>query len=617
MSWAHLSTVLWLRWRIRANQIKRYGSVNAVITAILYVLLLVFAASSFVGAMPIGKYLLADVRPVVLMLVWDGIVVSFLFCWMIGVITELQRSESLSPDKFLHLPVTLSGVFLVNYVSSLFSLSSIVFVPAMLGLAIGLAAGRGFSMLWALPLIAAFFLMLTALTYQLRGWLAAMMSNPRRRRTIIVGLTIGLVLIAQTPNVINLWASDQRDRKSTRTRQSPQEILLNAQRAAGAMTQEEFLRQQAELKRAADKEQQAKRQVETDQFGHWARRANQVLPPGWLPWGVVTAAEGGWWQPLLAIAGMVAIGMASLARAYRTTIRYYTGQFNSKQKAAPAAATPPVRTVSRSSGLGRPTLLERRLPWVSEHAAAVAVSGLRSLLRAPEAKMMLLSPVILALLFGSMLFRDSMNLAQQFRPLLGIGAVAMTLFGMVQFVGNQFGFDREGFRVFVLSPAARRDILIGKNLAMAPLALGISYALIMLIQVLRPMRWDHFLAMFPQTIAMYLVFCLMSNWLSILAPMTISAGSMKPRNPRLSVILIHVLFTFAIPFAVAPTLLPWLAEYFVAAFGFQWPVPLFLAGAVVAVPLFGLLYWALVSNQGELLQHRELAILEVVTKKAE
>ena len=36
---------------------------------------------------------------------------------------------------------------------------------------------------------------------------------------------------------------------------------------------------------------------------------------------------------------------------------------------------------------------------------------------------------------------------------------------LVQFLANQFGFDRDGFRALILSPADRRLILLGKNLA--------------------------------------------------------------------------------------------------------------------------------------------------------
>src|SRR5581483_8318275 len=112
-------------------------------------------------------------------------------------VSELQRSEALALNKFLHLPVYLSAVFLINYLSSLLSLTLIVFVPALLAFTLGLALGRGPLMLLLLPLLAAFFLAVTALTYQFQGWLAALMSNPRRRRNVIVLATIAIILLAQ------------------------------------------------------------------------------------------------------------------------------------------------------------------------------------------------------------------------------------------------------------------------------------------------------------------------------------------------------------------------------------------------------------------------------------
>ena len=46
----------------------------------------------------------------------------------------------------------------------------------MVALALGLALSRGPLMLLLLPLIAAFFFMTTAITYQFQGWLASISS---------------------------------------------------------------------------------------------------------------------------------------------------------------------------------------------------------------------------------------------------------------------------------------------------------------------------------------------------------------------------------------------------------------------------------------------------------
>src|SRR5439155_17174003 len=126
-----------------------------------------------------------------------------------------------------------------------------------------------------------------------------------------------------------------------------------------------------------------------------ARLINLFLPPGWLPLGVMALAEGDVLPALLGTLGLGLIGALSLWRSYRTTVRLYTGQFTSGKKKA-AAASLPARPAKR------PVLLEKEIPRLSEYAAAIALAGFRSLTRAPEAKMVLLSPIILALVFGGM-----------------------------------------------------------------------------------------------------------------------------------------------------------------------------------------------------------------------
>src|SRR5262249_5158010 len=154
-----------------------------------------------------------------------AVAVAFLFFWLIGLMHELQRAEALSLDKFLHLPVSLTSAFLINYLTSLVCPCLIVFLPAMIGLTIGLAVGKGPAMLAVLPLVIAFLLMVTALTYQFQGWLAALMVNKRRRRTVIVVTTMTIILLAQLPNLINV-AGPWRER---RPMQSEQELRDQAE----------------------------------------------------------------------------------------------------------------------------------------------------------------------------------------------------------------------------------------------------------------------------------------------------------------------------------------------------------------------------------------------------
>ncbi len=632
MNMQHLRAFLWLRWRLRINQLKRGGFANVVILGILSVAAVLSAALLFVIFLCVGLFSLNDVQPSWLMFFMDGAVLAFLFMWATGLLTELQRSEALSLEKFLHLPVSLTSAFLINYVSSLPSVSLLWFLSAMLGVNIGLLFSRGLAMLWLLPMLAAFVLMVTALTYQFQGWLATLMANPRRRRTIIVAATMVFILLCQVPNLVNITRPWQIQKKSWPSDPLDQErIKIQHDLERGKISKKELREQLAKLeKQKGDIESAKKAQEhaeEMKQIQHMeqtVRLLNLFLPPGWLAIGAEAAAEGQALPILLAIVGPALIGSASLWRAYRTTLRLYTGQYTSGRTVVPVrsvrggtsqleASVRDDTTVGRSPGL-----LERRLPWLSEQATVITLASFRSLLRAPEAKMLLLSPLLLFIVFGSMfLARDRSDMPEAARPLLSFGAMVMVLFSMSQVLGNQFGLDRDGFRVFVLSPARRRDILLGKNLAVAPITLAISAAAAVLVQIVYPVRFDRFLAQAPRFVSMYLLYCIVANILSILAPMRIAAGSFQPAKPSGLAILLQLIFMFLCPALLALTLLPFFLEWLVEQFGGLHGIPLDLLLSLLECAVILFIYSLALGVQGDWLQAREQRILQIVTTRAQ
>jgi ABC-2 type transport system permease protein len=599
---------LWLRWRLRVNQLKRGGIANAIILGILAAAAILVVLVMFVAFLVVGLLAMSNVT---VLYVWDGLIVVFLFWWGIGIVTDLQRAEALSLDKFLHLPVSLSGAFFINYLSSLVSLTMIVFVPAMAGFSLGLLFSKGPAMLLVFPLTAAFLYLVTALTYQFQGWLASLMANKRRQRTIVVMITMSMIVLCNLPNLINVfqpWKNTAPDELLERHNDEMEK--LKRALAAREITSAEFSQRQKVANAKFNAEREERKQLKLASVESWARLINLVLPPGWLALGAMELAEGNPGLALLGTLGLGLIGTVSLWRAYRTTVRYYTGQFNARQTLAPAA---PPAALDRAPAY----FLEKRVPWVSEAAAAIALASLRSLLRAPEAKMLLLSPIILIVLFGSLFLSGSMTPAEKVRPLLPFSASALVLFSLVSLVGNQFGFDRSGFRVYVLCPAQRRDILLGKNLAIAPLALALSALMTVLLQALYPLQWDHLLAVPFEWVAMFLLFCLMANWLSILAPMAIAAGSLRASNAKGLPLLLNIAFVFLFPLAIAPTLLPLGIEFLLHGRGFLEGFPISLLLTVLELAGIVLLYRLVLTWQGNLLQRREQRILELVAAKAE
>ena len=230
-----------------------------------------------------------------------------------GLVAELQRSESFSLSKFLHLPVSVNGAFLLNYLSSLLRLSLVFFTPVMLGFALALVYVKGILFLPVLPSVAAFLLMITGLTYQFQGWLAALMTNPRHRRSVVVAATAFFILITQLPNAINLLAPWGAQRQADRYARLVEQIKPEPVPPPGQINVIEFQRRQEEIKKrfqnAAD---QANRESD-ENLKRVARLTNLLLPVGWLPLGVFSAAEGRILPAILGLLGMGAIGNRPLA----------------------------------------------------------------------------------------------------------------------------------------------------------------------------------------------------------------------------------------------------------------------------------------------------------------
>jgi hypothetical protein len=633
MKWQHLMAFVWLRWRLGINQVRKSGVFGMVVLAILIVLGVTISFCSFFATFAIGYLALTDVRPPILLFIWDGVVALFLLVWLTSLLADLQRSDALTLTKFLYLPVSPTGAFLVNYLSSLLSLRLILFVPAMMGLILGMALSRSLLVLLGLPLLFAFFLMVTALTNQFQGWLASLMANKRRRRTVVVMLTFGLFLTIQLPNIVfQIWRPQlgkqdvdrqvaMAERQAKRQRIEVEEIELQTKLQAKQITPasmkertDELAEQLQELQESDT--QEAERAYESDaaakERGMWVAYAlNIVIPAGALPLGISTLVEGSILPAVLGFLGMTLIGSLSLARSYQTTLRIYTGQIGSARRKIPRKEQLP-----RAEKQGD-LFLEKKLPWLGEAASAVALCTLRSQSRAPEAKMLLLTAPLILVIFGAITLTQSNGIAGYLLPFLPQAAMAMISFTSMQIVGNQFAYDRAGFRSFVLCGVPRRAILLGKNLAIAPFALGLGFIAAIVLQCFLPLSIDHFVATAPQFISMYLLFCLVGNLLSILAPMPVAPGSMRPVKPNLSYVLLQMLFPFVFMAILATTFIPLGLEQLLRSLEYSNSIPIALILTLVEFVLVLFIYYFALGAEGQLLQWREQKILDIIAPKAE
>jgi hypothetical protein len=521
--------------------------------------------------------------------VWDGIVAAFLFFWMIGIVTEIQRSETIDISRMLHLPISLRDIFLVNYLASHLTLSIILFLPAMLGLCLGLILGGRWSMIWMFPLVLGLAFMVTAWTYCLRGWLVTLMVNKRRRRAIIAGITFTFVLLSQLPNLLGNFLHDPE-------RHRPRPAIS-----------------------APPDGQTATRPVGGDKvrLPPTVLAAHKYVPFLWVGNGAMSLAAGNVWPAVLGAAGAFGIGGLGLRRAYRTTLRFYQGQARRPSGGQAASKKSAQRPKAAKVTAGR-TLLERTLPGVPDEAAALGLAFLRSMMRAPEVKMALATNFAMLLIFGAMiLLRRSAALGDPVKPFILTGALVFTFLGMSQLMFNQFGFDRGGFRQLVLLPVPRKWILMGKNLAFLPIALGMGLIILVLATLALRISLMVFLAAGFQLAAAFLIVSLGGNLLSVLVPHHVAAGSLKrTKTSAMTTVQIFV-SRLLFPAVMMPLFIPPLLGLLLSHLDWLPAALVNLLLSAVLSGLLALLYRLSLAPLGELLQQRERQILQVVTEEVE
>ena len=582
MNWSQLRTIIWLRWRLSRNQWSRGGTLNAVLTVIIYVIGLGLCVVGAIAGLLGGTFVLSKMSPSVMLVVWDLMFGVFLFVWLAGIVSEIQRSEMIDISRLLHLPISLRNVFVINYLASHMTFSIIFFLPAMLGLSAGLLlGGRGF-MILMIPLALGVVFMITAWTYCLRGWLVTLMMNKRRRRAIIAGVTFAFILLSQLPYLLgNLLDDHERHRPKT-----PESA-------------------QAEQK-TSDESQDSDKLV----LPHGLLLAHKIVPFLWVGNGAMSLAEGNVLPAVLCTVGGFGIGALGLKRAYRSTIRFYQGQtVGRRSKRKPK--------VEKLTGDGK-NLIERQIPGIPEEAAASALAFFRSLMRAPEVKMMLGTNFIMLLIFGTMIFvRRSSNISDSFRPFIATGAVVFMFLSLSQLMYNLFGFDRAGFRQIVLLPAPRKQILLGKNLAFLPVTVGIGAMFLLLVKIVMGISLVIVLAAGLQLIAAFLLLSMVGNLISVLVPYRVAAGSLKPTKSSTKTGFLIFISRMFFPMIMAPIFFPPAMGLLFSRVGWlpAAPVNLFFSAALLAMLAF--FYHLSLSPLGELLQRREKQILEVVTKEVE
>jgi ABC-2 type transport system permease protein len=262
--------------------------------------------------------------------------------------------------------------------------------------------------------------------------------------------------------------------------------------------------------------------------------------------------------------------------------------------------------------------VERRIPGLSEQASAVATATLRSVLRAPEAAMAFGAAMIVTGVLGATtLLRVHARVPEPFVPLVLAGALAFSIFMLVPFVCNQFGFDRDGFRSLLLAPVERRSVILGKNAAC--LMLGIAPCTPLLVVAAFFLRPNPLIlvAALMQMATMLLIAATIGNALSVLVPYRMAAGSLKasglPPSAWLAVLGCQLFF----PMLLMPAFVP--SVVFLLWTRAGWSLPATVEALISLLVAVGaaVVYVSTLRPVSRLLERRETIVLARVTVEHE
>jgi len=652
--WSALASAFWRgkvnRW-IKDSIISR--TIGSVFLALfILVTVLWFSLSSFFG------YRLAT-RPatpddLAYFAIWNGLLVMFLIFWMVSLFNDAVRGDTLSLQRLMHLPISPASVFAFNYLLSWINIPLIFFLASGTGLVFGSSLAAGPSVLWKWIPVVSYAAMLSAVTSHIQGKLLAWLVNPRSRTWIMTlmplllafmgfGIAIGshyLRRLVDVPSIVFwlrvcdtlcpfFWVADVLSNKSILGGWSlvwvPCMWLITAWslRANYRLTRTYY---QDGFEVASN--------PSGNQISDGKQKAsNADFTQGSLAW--MESSFPGLSGPASAIAAMTwtmfwrspQMKLAMIIPLIQPFI--FLGLFS--QRPAPKGDVPlppaissPTSTEPSAVPNEEPSAVQNEEPSAvpNEEPSAVqndepsAVPNAGAGKTASSDNTQATSAEKLA---GSLLTRLGDRLGgKQFQgPFLFSFAVFSAFMGST-FASNIFGFDRSGFRFWVLSPLPRVEILRGRNWIFGLMVLTITIVTSAFAAGVWRYHWLREIEAIGASLAFVPIYMVLTNLISILAPFPMSPQGFQPKSFSWKTLVLNFALSALIPALMIACSTPWALEWGLHA---SIPATKWLPIALILHPILILtsfwLYERLLSVVAELLEYRELDLLKTVTSSVE
>jgi ABC-2 type transport system permease protein len=257
------------------------------------------------------------------------------------------------------------------------------------------------------------------------------------------------------------------------------------------------------------------------------------------------------------------------------------------------------------------------LPLLSTETSAIVEKELRYLTRNAQLRIMALMPLLLVvvrIMNANRLGRSVANgsgfdggLASYAAGMLPTGGVLYVFLILAGLSCNQFAFEEGGMRALILSPVARKKILIGKNIALSIMALVFSTILLLINEVVfHDLTPGVLLFVVLSFVTFAVLISIVGNWLSVRFPKRMQFGKRLNVSGVVGLLLIPMVVMLALP-PLGAIAAGYLSQSFVIVY--------------VTLGLWATLalgsYLLVIGSQGESLQRREVEILEVVREPAD
>jgi hypothetical protein len=416
-----LRAFAWLRFRFVMNALERSGARDTLerfsgaveyLGPVIILLLMVPTALAMAGlGVAAGYGLAGGATPAVLAMLVRYILFAIPALVVLGPFL-LPAADRTNPVRLLLLPIPRSTLYIAQSSSAFGDMWNIFAIPMITGVVIGLAAG-GALLGAAVALIAALLLIvaLVGLSSTASSLLHLMVRDRRRGELIALLLIVVLPAISILPGALGARMSKRRGGAKAQVERTVNPTLDAVTRTAVSLHP-------------------------TELFLNAAR-------------GAVRRDRATVGRSLTALAAFAALFHMLGFVAFRKVLDS-PGSSGSRRGA-------PMKEV-----------WTRRIPGLSAGASAVALAQLRLAMRTPRGRSIILSPLIVFVVFGVMMWRGGGDSGQMgpFHFTSGIALATVGAFfsvlSILPIAMNQFAVDRAGLTLALLSPLSDRELLAGK-----------------------------------------------------------------------------------------------------------------------------------------------------------